>query len=592
MWAPQRTRLLYQRCRFTCTIVKTPLSTRTTVEESTRMEMTDTMRGSEEIKSVNTSQEKRRSKTGSDDTRRNPSKRVSKREKNQETLLHKQETKERIEKWVSSEEILRRTVRRMEERKGIESKEGWYTIKPVDFLEDEEKDALAEHKGSVYALLCKVYPEYEWIPWKFHRVPQNFWQDQQNHVKYFNHMAIEKNLTSLNDWYKISLKDFCASGRSLLSSYYGSSYINALKSIYPDHDWKIWKFAATPKGFWGHVVHQRQFFDHLAEFRGFVHERDWYKITKKDIAQEGGGRILAQYQNSPYLALKNIYPEKEWLPWLFFQTPKKFWHELENRRKYFEWLEKELGITSTEEWYQVNWNQERKKYHGGALSTYYNDSLVAALPEIYPDFPWDIQNFRKSPNYYWKDEVKTKEFLERMRAELHIHELDDWYRVSHQQFLEFGGETILRKHGGLFGLISTYYPEHVWDRKKFHWLNKRATQRNLVTKLKQIISECGRDFEVVEEFTREDLKFSDSGATIVLDVFVPELNLAFEYQGIQHYKDTEIFGESTKYSSRDVVKKKVCSNVGITILEIPYWWTGDMSSIRTIVKPFLRREEE
>lgn len=51
---------------------------------------------------------------------------------------------------------------------------------------------------------------------------------------------------------------------------------------------------------------------------------------------------------------------------------------------------------------------------------------------------------------YWQDLKKTKKFLARVEAELEIHSPEDWYRISHEQFSQLGGETILRKNGGLF----------------------------------------------------------------------------------------------------------------------------------------------
>jgi hypothetical protein len=43
------------------------------------------------------------------------------------------------------------------------------------------------YKGSPQLLLKTLYPEYEWLPWKFtYGVPQNFWDDYQNHKLYMD----------------------------------------------------------------------------------------------------------------------------------------------------------------------------------------------------------------------------------------------------------------------------------------------------------------------------------------------------------------------------------------------------------------------
>jgi hypothetical protein len=64
-----------------------------------------------------------------------------------------------------------------------------------------------------------------------------------------------------------------------------------LKALYPDHEWKIWRFSATPKGFWADVNNQRAFFEHVAEVRGFKNKDDWYTITRADIAKGQSERV-------------------------------------------------------------------------------------------------------------------------------------------------------------------------------------------------------------------------------------------------------------------------------------------------------------
>ena len=57
-----------------------------------------------------------------------------------------------------------------------------------------------------------------------------------------------------------------------------------------------------------------------------------------------------------------------------------------------------------------------------------------------------------------------------------------------------------------------------------------------------------------------------------LDLFIPKLNLAFEYQGQQHFQDVFFFGITRQYIIRDELKKKYCEENEITLIDIPYWW--------------------
>ena len=49
----------------------------------------------------------------------------------------------------------------------------------------------------------------------------------------------------------------------------------------------------------------------------------------------------------------SVFPEYPWLPWKFNTVPRKFWENSENKRKFMDWLYKELQFTSMEDWYKV-----------------------------------------------------------------------------------------------------------------------------------------------------------------------------------------------------------------------------------------------
>jgi hypothetical protein len=66
-----------------------------------------------------------------------------------------------------------------------------------------------------------------------------------------------------------------------------------------------------------------------------------------------------------------------------------------------------------------------------------------------------------------------------------------------------------------------------------------------------------------------------SRKTMQLDIFIPSLSLAFEYQGIQHYKDVHTFGiTASEYAIRDEQKRQQCKDLGITLIEVSYQWDG------------------
>jgi len=80
---------------------------------------------------------------------------------------------------------------------------------------------------------------------------------------------------------------------------------------------------------------------------------------------------------------------------------------------------------------------------------------------------------------------------------------------------------------------------------------------------------------------------SKTGGSLSFDVFIPTLNLAFEYQGIQHYHSNFAFAQTTEYKTRDDTKREVCNAVGITYIEVPFWWQRDQGSISAVLHNYL-----
>jgi hypothetical protein len=66
-----------------------------------------------------------------------------------------------------------------------------------------------------------------------------------------------------------------------------------------------------------------------------------------------------------------------------------------------------------------------------------------------------------------------------------------------------------------------------------------------------------------------------------LDIFLPRLMLALEYQGEQHFFDVVRFAPQRQYAARDEQKRIACKEIGITLVEIPFWWDFRLSSLRT-----------
>jgi hypothetical protein len=86
--------------------------------------------------------------------------------------------------------------------------------------------------------------------------------------------------------------------------------------------------------------------------------------------------------------------------------------------------------------------------------------------------------------------------------------------------------------------------------------------------------------EVYEDYVHEELKYRSNDQQIQLDIFLPNENLAIEYQGEQHYHNVYAFGPQWRYNLRDEDKRIACQKKGITLIEVPYWWDFKKESLQ------------
>jgi hypothetical protein len=99
--------------------------------------------------------------------------------------------------------------------------------------------------------LQSLYPDYDWIQWKFVHVPIGYWNDIQNRRKFFDFLGKKLNIVAMDDWYSVKQSDITQEGgHGMLYLYYNNSVCDALKNVYPDYDWLGWLFEKAPHGFW------------------------------------------------------------------------------------------------------------------------------------------------------------------------------------------------------------------------------------------------------------------------------------------------------------------------------------------------------
>jgi hypothetical protein len=92
--------------------------------------------------------------------------------------------------------------------------------------------------------------------------------------------------------------------------------------------------------------------------------------------QSGGRSLLKRHDGSQSKLLAAVFPEYDWLPWKFSVTPKNYWDDPKNQKRFIEWAAKELNVNQPEEWNNITL----------AVITGYEKYLF----EVFAKFRWTI----------------------------------------------------------------------------------------------------------------------------------------------------------------------------------------------------------
>eukprot|EP01128_Nolandella_sp_AFSM9_P010607 TRINITY_DN7365_c0_g1_i1.p1 TRINITY_DN7365_c0_g1~~TRINITY_DN7365_c0_g1_i1.p1 ORF type:complete len:309 (+),score=42.29 TRINITY_DN7365_c0_g1_i1:27-953(+) len=282
------------------------------------------------------------------------------------------------------------------------------------------------------------------------------------------------------------------------------------------------------RGKWADATARRRSLEQLGALQGYESMEDWYNVTSR-ILREHSPTLFHQYSSSPIKLLRATFPEKDWVPHKFPRTPKGYWNDLKNQEAFLKDLGDSLSVNFPKGWYQVT-SETIQRYGGSGLLKRYG-TRYNLLRAVYPDIEWYPHLFRKSPTNIWKDDHVVKQLLKYVEKELKHESLEDWHRVSTRQLQELKGDYIVKKRGGLYQVLTEFYPDQDWQRNVFQFRGKKAMQNKLALAARQLFLEA----EVLQDSTPRYLEYEDTSRAIELDVHIPSLNIAFEYQGFYHY---------------------------------------------------------
>lgn len=326
-----------------------------------------------------------------------------------------------------------------------------------------------------------------------------------------------------------------------------------------------------------------QFMEEMGAVLGFQRPEDWYQIRQSHFREHGGWMMLiTYYKGSVIEAVRELYPDEDWLEWKFGRAPDDFWDDVQNRWRYLIWLGEKLGYEKPEDWYGITKKSFMENHGYGFLYSCYRNAPLEAVRDIYPQLfvhPW---KFKKGGNKLWSnDDGMKRRYLDWLFSEMVFEDPEDWYRITAKDFYNNHGGGLLKNHFGNSPLIAvtTTYPE--LDLRPENFAVSKKSQRHLYD------IACGiQGRELLFDYRHPSLRFPDSGYKMELDVFDAQTGLALEYQGEQHYLAVEIWGGEDaleQQQKRDQFKREACQAAGIRLVEVPYTWNGQAASLKRLI---------
>lgn len=234
-----------------------------------------------------------------------------------------------------------------------------------------------------------AFPEEKWLPHKFRYPPKNIWKNPETCRQIMEHASLALGIREMEDWYSITRSQVVAVvGRGIISHF--KSLAAVLKYTYPQYPWVAGRFVISPKGTWEDDRNVRTFLDYSAKSLSIKELDDWYHFSRDDIDKLGGRELINKHGGLEG-ALRYAYPDHPWISGRFKYTPRNTWNQSSSVRSFLEFLRKEIGIRSEEDWYRVSAEQISAFGARGLYAKF--GTLGKALKFAYPEVEWKLENF-------------------------------------------------------------------------------------------------------------------------------------------------------------------------------------------------------
>eukprot|EP00026_Physarum_polycephalum_P003272 Phypoly_transcript_03282.p1 GENE.Phypoly_transcript_03282~~Phypoly_transcript_03282.p1 ORF type:complete len:817 (+),score=97.02 Phypoly_transcript_03282:362-2452(+) len=250
--------------------------------------------------------------------------------------------------------------------------------------------------GSYPKALAHVYPELNLTVTDF--LSENHWSVKANRRLFFENIADIRSFDPLvpENWFALTTEDILGyQGARTVIWYHRDSFPRALEQLFPEMAAKLQHPLDMNFG------NRKRFFENYAKQHGFdpLIAEHWYSVTNAMfITHKGASPILAHYNFSMSKGLQHVFPSIGIEESKFFNVPRKFWQDKENRKQLLLKFASAQGFDPLvpTNWYSAKLTSAKRMM--GMLS-HYNYSPTLALIDLLPSIGLDISLLPKHKTY-------------------------------------------------------------------------------------------------------------------------------------------------------------------------------------------------
>ena len=427
-------------------------------------------------------------------------------------------------------------------------------------ISEEEVGKLLHFYPSLSTLLFELYPTFDWH-FAEEVKPILDWRSIEYQRSFMLHLKDRLNFSSIGDFRKFSKRDLMKMGAGFIAHLY-ENYSSLLSSIFPDHPWDLNLIKPSRKSnlYWKSIDNQFTFMINLFHSLTFQRLEEFQSLNSNLFKLMGGGWLYHFYGDF-FALLCGVFPN---YPWNLHEKTNSFpfWQRFENQRKFLTLLFAKLNLISDQDKNSITM-AIIKKHGGEKLLELYHYNLFLLLSYVYPGVLWNGIRKRHgdlSPSLHLKQKIME------LKRRFMVREKKDWFRVRVQQ----------NKVPNLRLLLKQIYPLVTWPKREFNSAKKMSTQRLLFIHLTHLFPQYLL-LENVRNWSTSQME---------IDIFIPSLNLGFEYQGEQHYDEVVALGYAVNHIiSRDRLKTVCCNDMKINLLQIPFWWDKTVETLFSSIFP-------